>query len=91
MATKLGIYSILIGLFVGLFAGISKFMKIDNLWVDLTISTFTGEHSDSIVGFIPVDFIQDGLYFLVYELPLAGAILGLGVFFLLVGAILREH
>lgn len=91
MATKLGIYSILIGFFVGLFAGISKFMKSDNGWVDLTISRFTGKHSDAIVDFIPVEFIQDGLYFLVYELPLAGAILGLGVFFFLVGAILREH
>ena len=91
MATKLGIYSILIGFFVGLFAGISKFMNIDNGWVGLTIARFTGEHSDAIVGFIPVEFIQDGLYFLIYELPLAGAILGLGVFFFLVGAILKEH
>ena len=91
MATKLGIYSILTGFFVGLFAGISKFMNIDNLWVGLTISRFTGEHSDAIVEFIPVDFIQGGLSFLIYELPLAGAILGLGVFFFIVGAILKEH
>jgi hypothetical protein len=91
MATKLGIYSILIGFFVGLFAGISKFMNIDNGWVDLTISRFTGEYSDTIVEFIPVGFIQEGLFFVIYELPFAVAILGLGLFFFLVGAILKEH
>ncbi len=91
MATKLGIYSILIGFFVGIFTGISKFMKSDNFWVDLTISKFTGDYSDRIVEFIPVDFIQDGLYFIVYELPFSGAVLGLGVLLLIIGAMVKQN
>ncbi len=91
MATKLGIYSILIGFFVGIFTGISKFMKSDNFWVDLTISKFTGDYSDRIVEFISVDFIQDGLYFIVYELPFFGAVLGLGVLLLIIGAVVKQH
>ena len=91
MVTKLGIYSLLIGFFVGIFSGISKFMGVDNFWVDLTISRFTGEYSDSIVESIPVGFIEDGLYFLIYELPFAGAVLGLGLCLLIVGAFLKQH
>ncbi len=91
MATKLGIYSILIGFFVGIFTGISKFMKSDNFWVDLTISKFTKDYSDRIVEFISVDFIQDGLYFIVYELPFFGAVLGLGVILLIIGAVVKQH
>ena len=91
MATRLGIYSILIGLFTGVFTGISKFMKVDNFWVDLTLSRFTGAHSDTIVEFIPVGFIQDGLSFFIYELPLSGVFLGLGLVLFLAGAVLKEH
>ncbi len=91
MFTKLGIYSIIMGFFVGVFSGISRFMKADNFWIDLTISKFTGEYSDTIVEAIPVDFIQDGLYFLVYELPFVGAMVGLGITFLIIGAIVKEH
>lgn len=91
MFTKLGIYSIIGGFFFGVFSGISNFMKADNFWVGLTISKFTGEYSDTIVEAIPVDFIQDGLYFLVYELPFAGAMFGLGVILLIIGAIVKEH
>lgn len=91
MFTKLGIYSILAGFFVGVFTGISKFMKSDNFWVDLTISKFTGEYSDTIVESIPVDFIQDGLYFAIYELPFAGALLGLGIISFIIGAIVKQH
>jgi hypothetical protein len=91
MFTKLGIYSIIVGFFVIIFSGISNFMKADNFWVDLTISRFTGEYSDTIVEAIPVGFIQDGLYFLVYELPFSGALIGLGIVFLIIGAIVKEH
>ena len=91
MFTKLGIYSILAGFFIGVFTGISKFMKSDNLWVDLTISKFTGEYSDTIVESIPVEIIQDGLYYMIYELPFALAVLGLGVLLLIIGAIVKQH
>jgi len=37
MVSKLGIYSLLAGLFMALFSGISTFMKADNIWVGLTL------------------------------------------------------
>jgi hypothetical protein len=91
MFTKLGIYSVLAGFFIGVFAGISGFMKTDNFWVDLTISKFIGEYSDTIVELIPVVFIQDGLYYIIYELPFSGAMLGLAIIFFIIGAISKEH
>ena len=91
MFTKLGIYFIIGGLFFVVFSGISIFMKADNFWVGLTLSKFTGEYSDTIVELIPVGFIQDGLYYLVYELPFAGVMVGLGVILLIIGAIVKEH
>ena len=91
MFTRLGIYSVLIGFFIGVFTGISRFMKTDNFWVDLTLSKFTGEYSDTIVTAIPVGIIQDGLRYLVYELPFAGIILGLAIVFFTLGAFTKEH
>ena len=66
-------------------------MQIENFWVDLTISKFTGDDSERIIEFIPVGFIQNGLDFLIYDLPFAGAIIGLGLIFFLIGAIMKEH
>ncbi len=66
-------------------------MQSDNFWVDLTISKFTGEYSDTIIEFIPVDFIAGGLDFLIYEMPFAGAILGLGIIFLIIGALVKQN
>lgn len=91
MFTKLGIYSVLIGFFVGVFTGISRFMKADNFWVDLTISKLTGEYSDRIVTSIPLDFMEKGLNFLIYELPLSGALVGLGLIFFIIAAIVKEY
>jgi len=91
MFTKLGIYSILIGFFVGVFTGISRFMQSDNFWVDLTISKFTGEYSDTIIESVPVEFIGDGLYFLIYEMPFAAAVICLGLIFFIIGALVKQH
>ncbi len=91
MFTRLGIYSILIGFFVGVFTGISRFMKVDNLWADLTISSLTKAYSDKIVTSIPIDFMEKGLNFLMYELPLAGVIVGLGVIFFMIAAFKKEY
>ncbi|MCP3940979.1 MAG: hypothetical protein GY710_05795 [Desulfobacteraceae bacterium] len=91
MVTKLGICSILIGFFVGIFSGISNFMKIDNFWVGLTISKFTGEYSDTIVKSIPVEFVENGLHSLIYDIPLAVVAVGLGVLLLIIGIFLKQH
>ena len=91
MFTKLGIYSVLIGFFVGVFTGISRFMKADNFWIDLTISKLTGDYSDRIVTAIPLDFMEKGLNFLVYEMPLSLGLVGLGLIFFIIAAIVKEY
>jgi len=91
MFTRLGIYSVLIGFFIGVFTGISRFMKTDNFWVDLTLSKFTGKYSDTIVELIPVAFIQDSLSYLIYELPFAVTMMGLAIIFFFIGAVTKEH
>ncbi|MBC2702929.1 hypothetical protein [Desulfobacula sp.] len=92
MMTRLGIYSLLAGFFVGLFTGISKFMEIKNFWVDLTISKMIGEdNSEAIIGVIDVVFVQNSLDFLIYELPFFCFLLGLGIIFLIISLFLKTH
>ena len=91
MVSKLGIYSILIGGFVGVFSLISKFMNVDNYWVDLTLSTLVGDHSQAIVEAIPVEFIQNSMQALFYDLPLGVFFMGLGVLFFVISLFVKEH
>ena len=92
MITKLGIYSLLAGSFVGLFTGISKFMGIKNFWVDLTISKMIGEdNAEAIIGLIDVVFVQNSLDFLIYELPFFCFLLGLGFILLIISLFLKTH
>ncbi|WP_299980816.1 hypothetical protein [Desulfobacula sp.] len=92
MITRLGIYSLLAGLFVGLFTGISKFMEIKNFWVDLTISKMIGEDkSEAIIGLIDVVFVQNSLDYLIYELPFFCFLLGIGLIFLIISLFLKTH
>ncbi len=92
MISKLGIYALIVGFFMGVFAGISRFMKAQNFWVDLTISKFIGEEkSESIVLLFDVEAIQNILDFLIYELPLFGHLIGMGVVLLIISMFLKDH
>lgn len=92
MMTKLGIYSLLAGLFLGLFSGISMFMGTHNFWVDLTISKLIGEdRSETIAGMMDAPAVHDVLSSLVYDLPFFCVMLGLGVIFLIIGAFVKNH
>ena len=92
MITKLGIYSLLIGLFVGIFSGISSFMETKNFWVDLTISKMIGEDiSEAIIGLIDVAIVQNSLDFLIYDLPFFCFLLGVGIIFLIIGLFVKSH
>ncbi len=92
MLTKLGIGSLLVGFFMGVFAGISGFMEKENLWVDLTISKVLGEdQTESIITSINNMTIQGGLDVFMYETPLFGIFLGLGVILLVVGMFFKSH
>lgn len=92
MMAKLGIYSLLAGLFVGIFSGISQFMENKNFWVDLTIAKIIGEdNSEAIVGLIDVVLVQNSLDFIIYDLPFFGFLLGLSGIFLVVSLFVKSH
>jgi len=92
MITRLGIYSLLGGLFLGLFSGISSFMNADNFWVGLTLSRVLGEKkTEGIIEFFSSPVIQDGLDLFFYEWPLFVVILGLGSILLIISLFVRDH
>ncbi|MCK5163552.1 MAG: hypothetical protein KAQ72_07540 [Desulfobacula sp.] len=92
MMAKLGIYSLLAGLFVGIFSGISQFMENKNFWVDLTIAKIIGEdNSEAIVGLIDVVLVQNSLDFIIYDLPFFGFLLGLSGIFLVISLFVKSH
>ncbi|MCP3874333.1 MAG: hypothetical protein GY699_14415 [Desulfobacteraceae bacterium] len=92
MITKLGICSVIAGLFVGLFAGISSFMADKTFWVDLTISKIIGEdNAESIIMSIDSVAVQNFLDSFIYELPFFLFLIGLGVVSLVIGMFVKDH
>ncbi len=92
MITRLGIYSLLAGVFVGIFNGISLFMGSKNFWVDLTISKIIGKDtSETIIGFINAPIIKNSLDYLIFSAPFFIFLLGLGVIFLLISLFVKNH
>lgn len=89
MWTRMGIWCLLGGFFVWLFSGISSFMEADNFWTGLTLSRLLGDYAESVVTFIPLEIVENMMYFLVFELPLFGFILGVGTLFLVIGMVLK--
>lgn len=89
MWTRMGIWCLLVSFFVWLFSGISNFMETDNFWVGLTLSRVLGDYAESVVGFIPLAVVENVLYFLVFDLPLYGFVLGLGTLFLVIGMFIK--
>lgn len=92
MVSKLGIYSLLAGLFMGLFSGISTFMKADNMWVGLTLFKLLGETSTEgfITTFSNVS-IQNALDKLFYDIPLFMLVIAFSVVLLIISMFLKEH
>jgi hypothetical protein len=92
MMTRLGIYSLLAGFFMGVFSGISSFMQTNNFWVDLTISKIIGEDpSQTVIGLLNIAIIRDTLDFLIYDLPFFCFLLGLGVVLLIISLFGKIH
>ncbi len=92
MISKLGIYTLLAGLFVGLYAGISKFMSADNIWVGLTLGRLLGEEkTESIITFFDSTAIQNALDTFFYNIPLFVLMLGLAVILLVISLFVKEH
>jgi hypothetical protein len=92
MITRLGFYSLLAGIFVGVFNGISHFMGSKNLWVDLTISKIIGQDiSGNITGFINISAINNALDYLFYAMPFFIFLLALGVILLFISLFVKNH
>ncbi len=92
MITRVGICTSLVGLFVGLFSGISKFMEASNFWVDLTISKIIGEdNSEAIIMFMDTAVVQNSLDFIIYDLPFFVFLIGVGVILLIISLFVKTH
>ncbi len=92
MISRLGIYSLLIGAFVGVFSGISQFMGSKNIWIDLTMSKIIGkDRSETIMEFIPFSVLKNSLEYIIYSLPFYVFLFGLGIFLLLISLFLKNH
>jgi hypothetical protein len=92
MLSKSGILILIAGFFTAVFSGISGFMESSNIWVDLTLSTLMGDDlSNSLINFTDVDILQDLLYYLIVDLPLAGFLIGLGVILLIFSLFFKNH
>ena len=92
MISKLGIYSLLAGLFMGLFTGISSFMAADNIWVGLTLFKLLGEEkTEGIITFFDSAFIQNALDPIFYDIPLFLLVIGLSVVLLVIGMFVKDH
>lgn len=85
MITKLGMFTLLAGIFVGLFKGISQFMGADNFWVDLTISKIIGEkNSETIVLLTDYTAVQNFFDYIIYDLPFFLFLVGISIILLII-------
>lgn len=91
MFSKLGIFSIGIGILVWLFSMISRFMAAKSIWVDITLSSFSEDIADSVVNYFSSEGVQDILYTLFYEVHLGVVIFGLGILFIIISLFAKEH
>ncbi|MBT3176208.1 MAG: hypothetical protein HOG03_01700 [Desulfobacula sp.] len=92
MFNRLGIYSLLAGLFVGIFSGISQFMGSTNIWVNLTISKIIGKDtSEAIMEFISISAMENPLNYLIYSVPFFIFLLGIGIILLTIGLFVKNH
>ncbi len=92
MLTKIGLGSLVGGLLLALFGGISGFMGAQNFWVDLTLSKLIGEdRSESIVLLTDIEKLQNFSDYFMYELPFYGVLIGLGIVLLIVSLFVNDH
>lgn len=90
MTSKLGIFSIIAGLVLGLFALLAQFMGTAVFISTMTLSTFFEGITDKILNLISNDTVYNLLYSFFYEVHLAGVLIGLGVVLLIIGTIIRK-
>ena len=90
MTSKLGIFSIIAGLVLGLFALLAKFMGTAGVMSTMSISTFFQGITDKILDWISNDTVYNALYSFFYEIHFAGILIGLGVLLLIIGTFIHK-
>jgi len=90
MTSKLGIFSIIAGLVLGLFALLSKFMGAATFFSTITISSFFEGITDNILDRISNDSVYNALYSFFYEIHFAWILIGLGLILLIIGSFIRK-
>ncbi len=79
MITKLGLFTVLAGICMALFSGISRFFEAHTFWVELTVSNIIGQkYSETIVLLTDIVAVQNVCDFIIYDLPFFGFLLGIG-------------
>lgn len=91
MITRIGICSILGGIFVFIFSGVSSFMEAENFWSNLTITKLMGEErAESIITGFESEMIQNVLDTLFYDIPFFGILISLGVILLVISMFIKD-
>ena len=92
MITKLGILTLLAGISVALFSGISQFFETHTIWVDLTISKIIGqENSETVVLLTDIATVQNVFDFIIYDLPFFCFLLGIGFILLIISSFEKSN
>ncbi|MCG8551124.1 MAG: hypothetical protein MI799_12045 [Desulfobacterales bacterium] len=90
MTTTLGIFSIIGGLVLGLFAVLASFMDTAAFISTMTISSFFEEITGSILDGISNDTVYNAFYSFFYEIHLAWILIGLGIILTVIGAVINK-
>jgi len=90
MTSKLGGFSVIAGLIVGLFAVLAKFMGTEGFIATMTISSFFQGIVDAMLDKISNDTLYNALYSLFYEIHFAWVLIGVGVILLTIGTFIRK-
>jgi hypothetical protein len=87
MWTRIGISLLLAGGFLAAFSFVSRFMNADTLWADLCLYSLMPRVCNTVIGWFSEGRLWDGMYFLLYELPLYGILISAGVLCLAVSMV----
>jgi hypothetical protein len=88
--TFLGILSWIGGLGILIFQGISLAMEKNSQWTTLFLGRLTGDSLDGFVEKIPMEVLQTGFTFIIYEMPFYQVLLMLGAIFIGLGMCFRN-
>ncbi|WP_320040668.1 hypothetical protein [uncultured Desulfobacter sp.] len=90
MTSKLGIFSIIAGLVLGLFSLLANFMGTAGFISTMTISSFFEGITGALLDRISSDTVYNALYSFFYEIHFAWILIGLGIILAVIGAVINK-